>query len=188
MATKMKITDLKKVLKNADKDELEMLICELYKKDGFAEILINCKLFGDEFEKQILTEYKDKMEMIFFPNNLSRGFSLSGAKKLIADYKKISNNSQYLLDLTLYYVECGTDFTNSFGDIDMPFYNSLMSVFDKFTEELYKQDDEKMYLLFKDRLARLSNDVGSIGWGYCDYMQEEILNLECFFMEEEDND
>ena len=81
MATKMKITDLKKVLKNADKDELEMLICELY-----------------------------------------------------------------------------------------------------------KQDDEKMYLLFKDRLARLSNDVGSIGWGYCDYMQEEILNLECFFMEEEDND
>lgn len=187
MATKIKITDLKKVLKNADKDELEKLICELYKKDSFAEILINCKLFGDEFEEQILIEYKDKMETIFFPNNLSRGFSISGAKKLITDYKKLASNSQYLLDLMLYFVECGTDFTNNYGDIDMPFYNSLMSVFDKFTGELYKQDDEKMYLFFKDRLARLAYDVRNIGWGYCDYMQEEILNLECFFMEDEEN-
>jgi len=182
MATKVKITDLKKVLRSSDKDELEKLICELYKKDNFAENLINCKLFGDEFERQILKEYKDKMETIFFPNNLSKGFSLSGAKKLINEYKKMTSNSQYLLDLMLYYVECGTDFTNNFGDIDMAFYNSMMNMFDNFASEIYKQPDEKIYLLFRDRLVTLSYDVRDIGWGYCDYIQEEISKLEREFM------
>jgi hypothetical protein len=75
MANKVKITDLKKVLKSTDKDILEKLLCEIYKKDKFAANLINCTLFEAEIEEQILNEYKSNMETIFYPTNLSRVFS-----------------------------------------------------------------------------------------------------------------
>lgn len=37
MVGKMKVTDLKKALENLDRKELEKLVCEIYKKDNFAE-------------------------------------------------------------------------------------------------------------------------------------------------------
>jgi hypothetical protein len=102
------------------------------------------------------------------------------------EYKKITSNSENILELMLYFVECGTDYTNNFGDIDMAFYNSLVRVFDNFASEIYKQPDEKMYLLFKDRLESLSYEVGGIGWGYCDYIQDEIHHMHYEYMEEEE--
>jgi len=32
----------------------------------------------------------------------------------------------------LHYVETGTEFTNTYGDIDEPFYNSLISMLNQF--------------------------------------------------------
>ena len=42
-----------------------------------------------------------------------------------------------------------------------------------------------MYHIFKDRLVQLTYEVKNIGWGYCDYIQEEVARLECEYMEEE---
>jgi hypothetical protein len=183
MSKKMKITDLKKELGDMERKNLEKLVCEIYKKDNLAASIINSVFLGNEYLAQMLNEYKEKMYAIYFPNNLVRGFSQMEAKKLIAEYKKISVNQQYILDLMLYYVECGTDFTNTYGDIDMAFYNSLISVFNDFVRQIEKQSE--VYLVFRERLVQLTYEVRNIGWGYCDYIQEEVTRLESEYMEEE---
>ena len=113
MPEKMKITELKKALADMERKDIDKLICDLYKKDNLAESIISSLLLGDKYQAQLLDEYKEKMESIYFPDNLSRGFSQTAAKKLISEYKKISANQHYILDLMLYYVECGTEFTNT---------------------------------------------------------------------------
>jgi hypothetical protein len=185
MPEKMKINELKKCLADMERKDIEKLICDLYKKDNLAESIISSMLLGDEYQAQLLVEYKEKMETIYFPDNLSRGFSQMAAKKLISEYKKISANQQYILDLMLYYVECGTEFTNSYGDIDMAFYNSLLSVFDSFVKSVRKQSDDKLYLVFRERLVELTHEVRNIGWGYGDYIMEEVSRLDCEYREEE---
>lgn len=185
MPEKIKITELKKALVDLERKDIEKLICDLFKSDNLAERIISSYLMGDKYQAQLLDEYKEKMESIYFPDNLSKGFSQREAKNLISEYKKISANQQYILDLMLYYVECGTGFTNTYGDIDMKFYNSLLSVFDDLIKQIEKHPDEKMYRVFRARLIELTYEVRDIGWGYGDYIVEEVSRLEHEFMEEE---
>jgi hypothetical protein len=185
MPDKIKITELKKALVNLERKDIERLICDLYKSNNLAESIISSYLLGDKYQAQLLDEYKEKMDSVYFPDNLSKGFSQRAAKNLISEYKKISANPQYILDLMLYYVECGTGFTNTYGDIDMRFYNSLLGVFDDFIMQIEKHPDEKMYLVFRERLLVLTYEVRNIGWGYGDYIIEEVSRLEHEYMEEE---
>jgi hypothetical protein len=56
---------------------------------------------------------------------------LSEAKNAISKFNKLSSDDLKTLDLMLYYVEIGTEFTNTYGDIDEKFYNSMVSMYRK---------------------------------------------------------
>jgi hypothetical protein len=82
----------------------------------------------------------------------------------------------------LHYVETGTEFTNTYGDINEPFYNSLESVLNDFCEAIFKSSDpEQSYGQFNKRLVALKKAVFGIGWGYGDTVQEILGNLESRF-------
>ena len=45
----------------------------------------------------------------------------------------------------LYYVECGVEFTNLYGDIDERFYSSLESMFADFVMILNSMENDSFY-------------------------------------------
>jgi len=76
----------------------------------------------------------------------------------------------------LYYVELGTEFTNTYGDIDDRFYDSMNSTYDKVIEECNK--NEEHYKIFKDRLYGVIEDSSGTGWGYHEALCESYYALD----------
>jgi hypothetical protein len=136
---------------------------------------------GQDQDQTTLTEYKQEIIYCFFGE---RGISddlprLRDARRLIRNYRKATKDTIGTLDLMLHYVETGTEFTNTYGDINELFYNSLESVLNDFCEGIFKSSDpEQAYVQFNKRLVVLKKAVYGIGWGYGDTVQEIIGDLE----------
>lgn len=139
---------------------------------------------GQDQVEAVLADYKQEIIYCFFGE---RGISddlprLRDAGRLIRDYRKATMNSSGTLDLMLHYVETGTEFTNTYGDINEPFYNSLETVLVEFCDGILKSSDpEQAYVQFNKRLVALKKAAYSIGWGYGDAVQEILDNLESRF-------
>lgn len=119
---------------------------------------------------------KKKINDEFFPD---RGFGkmrLSEARNAIANFKKITGDQLRTLDLMLFYVEVGTEFTNTYGDIDGKFYDSMVSMYNKVIIECDK--DENLFKIFRDRLYAVVEESDGIGWGYHDDLCELYYSLE----------
>ena len=90
-----------------------------------------------------MAAYRQEILSCFFGK---RGISddlprLRDARRLIREYQKATSDISGTLDLMLHYVETGTEFTNTYGDINEPFYNSLVSVLQDFCEGIFKTHD-----------------------------------------------
>jgi hypothetical protein len=139
---------------------------------------------GGDQAQAALADYKQEIIYCFFGE---RGIGddlprLRDARHLIRDYRKATEDTVGTLDLMLHYVETGTEFTNTYGDINEPFYNSLESVLNDFCEGIFKSSDpEQSYGQFNKRLVALKKGVYGIGWGYGDTVQEILGDLESRF-------
>jgi len=116
-------------------------------------------------EAQLVEKYKAEIEKEFFPQ---RGFGKarrSVARKAISDYKKVSGDPAGLADLMLFFVEAGVRFTNEYGDMDEPFYNSLESMFYKALQHIFKHGLPDH---FEDRCRSIVYHSAHTGWGFHD--------------------
>ncbi|MBT9098709.1 hypothetical protein KFZ76_13450 [Methylovulum psychrotolerans] len=174
MAGKFSVTDLKQQLKGKTHPELVEEIAALYKR--FPQIKEYCQAaFSGYDDSAILQKYKDivKGELVpGFKKNLPSA-RLSVARKAIADYKKVSGSKYGWADIMLTFVESGVIFTNEFGDINEPFYNSMEGMYQSVLKHLLK---ENMLADFDSRLLAVLKDTRHIGWGFHE-------NL-CFLYEE----
>ena len=66
----------------------------------------------------------------------------------------------------LYYVECGVEFTNLYGDIDERFYYSLESMFADFVMILNSMENDSFYRRQSKRIRAVFEDTRNIGWGF----------------------
>lgn len=78
-------------------------------------------------------------------------------------------------DLALYFAECATDFTMSYGDIDGEFYDALGDAYHDAV--VIASSDEQLYQLWKDRLAAIFHAFSGFGWGMDDFISEEYHAL-----------
>jgi hypothetical protein len=139
---------------------------------------------GQDQVQAVLADYKLEIFDCFFGERRISGDlpRLMDARRLIRDYRKATKDIIGTLDLMLHYVETGTEFTNTYGDIDEPFYNSLESMLFGFYEGIFKSSDpEQSYRQFYKRLGDLKNTAFGIGWGYGDAVQEILNGLESRF-------
>jgi len=97
----------------------------------------------------------------------------SVGKKAISDYFKATKDEIGQLELMIYYVEMGNQFTIDYGDIDEQFYSSLESMFNRILSLIEKQTKniQKQYL---PRLENIVYSVRNTGWGYYDYLSETL--------------
>ena len=159
---KMSLKDVKKELEKLEKKELIKHIGELYKK--YKNVKEYFDFYVSPDEETILETYKLKVREGFYPK---RGFQLklSIARKAINDFKKLGVSSDTIADLLLYYVECGVEFTNEFGDIDESFYNSIESTY---LAALKLLEQNNALSKFEDRAFEVLKDTENIGWGFHD--------------------
>lgn len=177
MAAKLTQTQLKKQLNAFSKEELIYLITRLYKSCPDANSMINAEMGDDSYIDGLLAEAKAKVRKEFFP---ARGFgrlSLSSAKSAIASFKRVCTDAAKVIDLQLYYVENGVEFTDTYGDINESFYNSMGSVYRTVVDALNKTDDPAVYEQFKDRLKAVIEDTAGMGWGFNEDLSDSYYSL-----------
>jgi hypothetical protein len=174
---------IKESLKEYDQKELVHIITELYKLNNEVKDYLSSKFLGEEAINELFEKTKKKVKDEFFPARGHGKLRLSEAKNAIANFKKLADDRIKTIDLMLYYVELGTEFTNSFGDIDARFYNNMVSMYDKVAMEC--DQDEELYLRFKDRLDSVVHMSDGIGWGYHDIICDIYYSIEWIDNEEE---
>ena len=158
----MGLNDIKKELKKLDKDKLVDLVADLYKKNKSVKEFL--EFYVSPNEQELFLKYKEKVYEAFYPKRGYR-FKLSDGKKAISDFKKLEASKELLSELMLFYAETGVEFTNEFGDIDEPFYNSIASVY---SNALKLMDKENILDKFADRAKKIVDDTSDIGWGFHD--------------------
>ncbi|WP_416147545.1 DUF6155 family protein [Salipaludibacillus sp. HK11] len=173
--TTIKLNELKKELKGLNEKELTQIIVELYKVNKDAQELLSIKFIGDEAVEALFLKSKKQIKDEFFPGDEDEKLRLKEAKKSISNFKKMTNDLIRTVDLMLYYVEIGTEFTNTYGDIDESFYGSMVSMFEKVVNECLK--NEELYAKFKDRMDTVVEDSDGIGWGYHDVLDELYFSM-----------
>jgi len=178
-------SDIRKRLLLLGRNELIAQIKDLYAiSDENRRFLESRFAQGQDQVQVVLADFKQEIFYCFFGE---RGISddlprLRDARRLIRDYRKATMDIVGTLDLMLHYVETGTEFTNTYGDINEPFYNSLESVVNDFCEGIFKASDpEQSYEMFDKRLVALKKAAYGIGWGYGDAVQEILNDLESRF-------
>ncbi|MEH6579651.1 MAG: DUF6155 family protein [Amphritea sp.] len=111
------------------------------------------------------------IEAEFFPKSqyADPPCRLSVAKKAISDYKKTSSSDTNLADIMFFYVECGVEFTNTYGDINERFYSSMESVYISVCEFIVKSNQENN---FQERALNIVTDTSGCGWGFHEALVE----------------
>lgn len=183
MPKKMSISELKKLLYRMDQVEIIELICRLYKASPDV-VNILCAEMGDNgYEEALLEESRKKIRSQFFTARGMGKLSLTTAKKVISDFKKASTSADGVIELQIYYVECCTEFTNTYGDLYDSFYNSLMNVFCAAVKGLNKENSPELFSKYYPRLKQIVEDLRDVGYGVYDYLRE-VLNEELNWSED----
>ena len=187
----LSVTEVKKILKEKSREELLELLIESYKTIPLLKEYISAKYGSEDNIEKIFKAYKNKIYNVFFPKNMKAQFKISDAKKAVNEFKKLSSNEKLTIELMLYYVEMGIEFTNTYGDINGAFYNSIAAMYEAVVSAINKQDDAEIYNNFKDRLKTVVEDTNGMGWGFLEelsdiYWEIKWLDLEDIKFDEEE--
>ena len=177
MGNRLTLPQIRKELKNKPAAELVDIICELCKASKEASDRVNLILGNDSFIDEELTEAKARVRNQFLPKRGYGGLSLSTAKAEITAFKKICSDPEKLIDLQMYYVECGIEFTNTYGDINASFYNSMGSMYETVIKSLIGTGDIQLIKKFMPRLEKAVTDTYGIGWGFHDDLYDSFLQI-----------
>jgi hypothetical protein len=164
-------------LNDWSKPALIALVKDLYEASPDNRDFLHARFQAEENAGAALEKYRRKIVEQFFPARGDGKLKLGEARKAIRDYRKATGNLEGTIDLMLTYVENGTEFTQEFGDINEPFYNSLESVLNEMAQLLLR-DGTELYPRFRERVQRLATHADGIGWGYGDALRDQVYHLE----------
>lgn len=165
---KLTLRELKQHLKDKSHAELINDIAALFTRFDAVKEYYGLQLQGS-YSQELLDKYKAVVRHEFFPARGHGNARLSIARRAITDYKKVSDSAEGLIDLMLFYVEMGVQFTNTYGDINEAFYNSMESVYDQATKLIAKHNLRDQ---FERRCQTIVKNSRSTGWGFHDTLSE----------------
>ncbi len=154
---------MNKELKQLGKEELCSLLRELMTLRKENADFVKLKLQSGT--EEAIQYYKKKIKSSLWEEKID----LREARKAISDFKKISPEPQYLLELMVFYVENGVGIDNEYGDMYEAFYSSMESMF----EQVIKLLNNNLDLIpkFKWRLDSIINKSCE-GWGHKDMLTQ----------------
>jgi hypothetical protein len=159
---------LKQYLANMTREELIEEIQQLNSRFRRVKEYYQARLEPHKTE-DALVAYKERVKREFFTRTGNPGpLRLGMGRKAVQEFAKVQANITHQIDLELFYVEQGVKFTNSFGDIDEPFYMSIESMFERALKNIKKHNLENMFV---DRAEKIVRDTSGIGWGFADSIE-----------------
>lgn len=118
-------------------------------------------------------EFKSIIRESVYPEN-PEYFSSGGmaiAVRTFKAYEKSGGNKEGLIDLMLFFVECGSQFTGDYGSIDEDFYTILEDVFEEVLG-LIKESGPMVLASYESRLRAIEKEMRDTDWGYGDQIQD----------------
>ena len=163
--------DIRTVLNKAGHKDLLNLIGELYALRKENQYFLHARFLKDA---GTLLPYKQTIERYVSPAEPWKSpVKLSLARKAISDYRKAVGDPEGLTELMLFYVECGVSYTLEFGDIDEPFYNSVVGVFSDGMEMLNRCDRDVIDK-FLPRFEAAVHSTADMGWGFYESLRDTL--------------
>lgn len=186
--TKLSLPELKKQLKTYNAEELVSIIIDCYKSSADVKNYIHMMLEPESMENQLFDEAKKKISHQFYPDRGQPKLKLAEAKKAISEFSKLSNNQARTIDLMIYYVELGVEFTNDFGDMYASYYSSVASMYQNALNKINSDHDISLYYVFQDRLRAIVQNSSGIGWGFHDELADLFYEFAADYEEDPEVD
>ena len=167
---------VKRELAHLSQSELITLLSDLYGLSSQNKNFVDTRFLK---EVKTIDRYKEIIRRYICPDEPwkdSQPISIKEAKKALSDYKKASQDSLGLIELMVYYLECGTDFLCQYGDMYEQYYDSLESVFEN-TLQLIKQQDQVATKHFLIRLDIVVKKSDGTGYGYYDTISDLLSDF-----------
>lgn len=162
-------SDVKKSLAGHSKAGLLGLIADLYDYSAQNRNFLHARFSAGA---DPLKPYKKIIGQALYPNIMKNDpVRIAEAKRAIADYKKAIGDQKGLLELMLFFVETGTEFTVEFGDMDENFYLAHELMFKK-AVDLLLTFDEEIIDSYYNRFEKVVSLSDKVGWGYHDTLAD----------------
>lgn len=150
----MTISGLREKLGEADEEQLRNLICELYKHSEVAQQIVDTRFLGDDYGMQLAQATNQKLEKAFFPHGeVDR--TLVKAKELLRKFRRTCQNQRALIDVELYFVECGLDFVGIFGESDETIKEMLVTNYASAIARILEDDSQIYFHLYFSRCNQI---------------------------------
>jgi hypothetical protein len=169
MATRgPKVSDLKRYLSQRSETQLANEIVDLFQKIPAVKDYYQVKL-DPQAADAVAEKYKTIIRREFATESRPGAGRLSIARKAVMDFKKVAGSVDSVADMMLFYVEQGVAYTEAFGDIDEPFYNSMESMYQTAAQWTTKHGLTPVFL---PRFQRIVGATEPMGWGFYDTLSD----------------
>jgi len=157
--------DVKKLIKKFDKNQLIELVGDLYRLSADNKIFFHTRF---SLGQDPLETYKRIIQNAMHPYlENDEVLDVETANEAIKNYSKAVDNPKGEAELMIFYVECGNNFTLSYGDIDEDFYDSVLDMYELAIETVQALPIDEQRI-FRERLYEIMESGSGIGWGYSD--------------------
>ena len=116
--------------------------------------------------KKILMQSIYPDDMKYFSSD-----SFMTAMETLEASKTMFNDQESLIDVTLFFVECGTQFLVDLGDIEEDFCVEIEDAFEGIVDCI-KNSDAIIFEKYKERLYRINEMAHGSGFGHGDQIRE----------------
>ena len=173
MARKKKKTpswiDVKRNIKSFNNTQLLELIGDLYRLSENNKEFFHARF---SLSEDPLESYKRIIQDAIHPYlEDNETLDIGRAEDAIERYSKAIDDVKGETELMVFFVECGNNFTLSYGDIDDEFYDSVLRMYEKTIQNVTELPTEEQKV-FKERLHEIMDSASGIGWGYHDGLRE----------------
>lgn len=173
MARKKKKTpswiDVKRNIKSFNNAQLLELIGDLYRLSENNKEFFHARF---SLSEDPLESYKRIIQNAIHPYlEDNETLDIERAEDAIERYSKAIDDVKGETELMVFFVECGNNFTLSYGDIDDEFYDSVLRMHERAIQNVTKLSTEEQKI-FKELLHEIMDSASGIGWGYHDGLRE----------------
>lgn len=173
----MKVTDLRKYLKDKSDKELIDELVAIYKLSAFNKEYFRVRI-EDGYEEEVFENYKYHLGKLFKPSSKNY-LSTSQLSQMINDFKKLSTSPKLVIELMLYVVEKGIVLLIDYPLLGFNIYGYTAKLYEKALKEIVKHNLQNQFRNQCNLLMMsLENDSSShttLYYCYYKYLGEEII-------------
>lgn len=174
---KLTKSNLNKYLKSMTPEEMVQLIKKCFDTSQEIKRLLAIKILGEEAIASLFYEYQKKVRNEFFPDRGHGKLRLHEARAAIKEFERIAKHDKYSLELKLFYVEMGVEFTNTYGDIDERFYNNIAAMYWEVISSVNNDNTGELFEEYEERISAVVENTSGIGWGFHDDLKDSHAQL-----------